>query len=102
MIKGYFKTGLFVLAIVSVLFVGQSEEVFAIIKIEKDKILAYIPSLPIFQRFSAPFLVNYPFMAADNIQIAEGYSEYDGNLLDQKGELHWGIDYIKKENNEYK
>ena len=42
----------------------------------------------------------YPFKNL-GIQIAEGFSVYDGNLRDVPGKVHLGIDYVLKKSDEF-
>lgn len=82
-------------------FAYSSNRNFGSSYIQKDRLLAYIPSIPLLSRFNSPFLTNYPFRQEDNIAIAEGYAYYDGNLKDTPGDLHWGIDYVKRVGQDY-
>lgn len=80
---------------------GQNYSFGLIKKENKQNLLSNIINMPVDSRFYAKYLDNYPFNKEDGIQIAEAYSEYDGNLLDKKGDIHWGIDYVKRVNGEY-
>lgn len=80
---------------------GQNYSFGVIKEQSKQNLLSNILSLPVNDRFYAKYLNYYPFSKNDGIQIAEGYSEYDGNLFDKPGEIHWGIDYVKKVDEDY-
>lgn len=44
----------------------------------------------------------YPFKLTDpTVELIEGFSEYDGNLKDKPGDLHNGIDYVRRKGDKF-
>lgn len=55
------------------------------------------------EKFPKKVLENYPFSFYEEfpVSIAEGFEVYDGNLKDVPNTPHWGIDYVRRNENTF-
>jgi len=91
----------FVLLILTVLVFSTKNNTF-VNNFDPEKFMANLGRIWIQPSLVEPVLNNYPFPLLDPaITIAEGFEAYDGNLMDQKGGAHWGIDYVQKVDNRF-